>query len=129
MTAERKKQLNVLIIVTSAIFVGLIILINKFWVGLINSSLAMLITFIHYIILNNRKKVGGAGLVAFGFGFSFLSVFIFAAKISLDEWFNHKDIAHVIIIIGLSIIYSGVRRSQETHAPGTMRDSLQRAAA
>jgi hypothetical protein len=128
---ERKKMLNLVIVASSVLFTALIIIINKFWVGMINSSLAMLITFIHYIVLNNRKRISGAGLVALGFGFSFLSVLVFAAKISLNDWFNHKDIAHVIIIIGLSIIYRGVKKSTEAPASGSHENTgtLERAVA
>lgn len=114
---EKKKQLNLYILISSIVFTILIIAINKFWVGMINASLAMLITFIHYLILN-RKTIYGAGIIAFGFGFSFLSVGIHAGKISLNEWFNHKDISHVIIIIGLIIIHSGVEKTLSAEENG-----------
>jgi hypothetical protein len=124
---EKKKMLNGIALATAIIFTVLIILINQFYVGLINGSLAMFITFIHYLILYSRKKKPGSGLVAFGFGFSFTSVGVHAAKLSVSEWFNHKDISHVIIFVALLIIYSGVKKSLEE--PAHSREKFEKAVA
>ena len=112
LSAEKKKNMNLFVWISSVLFTILIIIINKFWVGMINASLAMMITFIIHLVAY-RRKTANTGLIAFGFGFSFISVFIHIAKISLSQWFNHKDISHVIIIISMIFIYMGVKRLEK----------------
>jgi len=62
---------------------------------------------IHY--LGYRKKIIGTGIVVLGILVSFLSIIIHSFRISISEWFNHKDIAHVIIAVSLIVICQGVK--------------------
>lgn len=47
-------------------------------------------------------------LVAIGIGISALTALVHGFKISISPWFNYNDIAHVLIIASLVVMYKGV---------------------
>lgn len=63
---------------------------------------------IHF--LSFKKNIPGAGQVVFGILISFLSIVVHSFKISFSEWFNHKDIAHLIIAASLIFICEGAKK-------------------
>ena len=73
----------------------------------INGGLALLFSlWMHY---RSYSRLGGRGnfLVIMGIIISMLSIVAHVAKISFHEYFNHKDVAHVIMIVALLFIGRG----------------------
>ena len=63
-----------------------------------------------YIHVLSGKKYGNrsANWIALGITISFLTAVVFTLKISVSDWFNFKDIAHVIMMISVCLIFYGV---------------------
>ena len=62
---------------------------------------------IHYMAYKKTLEKGSA-LVVTGIGISFLSIIAHSLHFSFHEWFNYKDISHIIMIFSLMVIYKGV---------------------
>jgi len=60
-----------------------------------------------------RNRRPGDNQVKVGILVSFLSLISHSLHISFGEWFNHKDVAHVIMTVGMMIIYIGIRKNAE----------------
>ena len=60
---------------------------------------------VHAISLKNKQE--GSGYIVAGILISFFSIVIHILKISLSDWFNYKDIAHVIMLCSLYYIFKG----------------------
>ena len=74
----------------------------------IHAGLVLIYSLIVHYLVYRRNKDSGSKLVVFGILASFLPLIAHSLKISLHEWFNHKDLAHVTMIISLIIMYKGV---------------------
>lgn len=72
---------------------------------------AILYSFCIHLSNYLRNEEKGSGIVALGIGISFLSFIGHAFRISLHEYFNHKDMAHVIMIVSMIVIYLGVYKT------------------
>jgi len=104
---ENKIRLHYLVVLIILIFSAITIITNDFLIVKINAGIAILVTLIrHYRAY--KKGYTGSGYIAFGFAFSTLSIIVHSTKLSLNEWFNFKDISHVIMNISLYIIFIGV---------------------
>ncbi|MBL0046594.1 MAG: hypothetical protein IPP32_00615 [Bacteroidetes bacterium] len=82
--------------------------LQNFLIVVVNSTVGFLmVLFIHAI---SGKKYGNrpAGWIALGITISFLTAIIYTLKISLNDWFNFKDIAHVIMMVSVCFIFYGV---------------------
>lgn len=106
-TEEKKKNLSSISLVGMC-FLGLFTIIyNQFDIIKINAAVVILLTLVrHYH--SYKRGYTGCGYIFFGFAFSLLSVIVHSLKISYSEWFNFKDISHVIMNISLYIIFTGV---------------------
>lgn len=81
---------------------------KNFLVVVINSTIGFLLVL--YIHALSGKKYGNkaASWIALGITVSFLTAFVYAFKISVNDWFNFKDIAHLIMAISIIFISIGV---------------------
>lgn len=76
---------------------------------------AVLIYSITVHFLSYKKNISGAGQVVIGILISFTSIIIHSFKISISEWFNHKDIAHLIIAFSLIFMCEGAKKITNNH--------------
>lgn len=107
---ERKKakKIKVIAYIQFALFQLLLIWNMHFNVVVVNSliGLFLVVTTLHlYQFL--RMKIKGSGWVVAGFTISFVTTFIHAFKLSPHKWFNHNDLSHLIMIVGLYVIFVG----------------------
>ncbi|MDP2386334.1 MAG: hypothetical protein Q8M29_08175 [Bacteroidota bacterium] len=106
-TTRNKKISEIIVLCLSIVFAVLTAITNNFAIVKINALIAILITIVsHYRAYRDRRP--GSGYITFGFTFSILALVVHGAKLSLSDWFNFKDISHVIMNITLCIIYAGV---------------------
>lgn len=68
---------------------------------------------VYYFVYRSNPERASGGVVV-GILISFLPIVVHSLKISFHEWFNYKDIAHVIMIVSLIYIYRGARLISET---------------
>jgi hypothetical protein len=68
----------------------------------------LLYSFIVHLITYFRKQPG-SGVIAGGILVSFLSILTHSIRLSFSEWFNYKDVSHVIMIISIIFIFVGAK--------------------
>ena len=66
---------------------------------------------VHFIGIKNKDK--GSGIFVAGILIAFLSILVHTLRISFHQWFNHKDIAHIIIVVSLVFMCKGVKLISE----------------
>lgn len=93
----------VIMVLIASVIVGDFIIIK------IHAALVLIYSLITHYLVYKRTDDAGSALVVSGIGISFLPIIVHSLKISINEWFNHKDIAHVIMIFSLMVIYKGAR--------------------
>lgn len=92
----------ILVLIASAV-------IGDFLIIKIHAGIVLLYSMITHYLVYKRTNEPGSSIVVLGIFISFLPILVHSLKFSLHEWFNYKDIAHVIMILSLAVIYKGVR--------------------
>jgi len=105
----KKQLLQLLILSVTLLFLFITIVSNNFLSVKINGGIAVIISLITHF-QTYRKGLPGSGYISFGFTFSLLSIVVHSTQFSISEWFNYKDISHVIMNISLYFIFLGVTR-------------------
>ena len=86
--------------------------IQKYLVTVIENLIGLVpIMIIHF---EAKKKERYYTWIGFGISISFIAGVVHATKASLHAYFNYNDIAHIIIMISLSVIYLGLKRKVPT---------------
>jgi hypothetical protein len=85
-----------------------VFLFQNFIVVVINNAIALIpIMIIHF----KASKTNKLNLwIAYGIAVLFVTAGVNLAKLSLHDYFNHLDLAHVLIMINLYLMYTGVRK-------------------
>lgn len=83
-------------------------ILQKFVLMEAAGGIALVYSFVIHLRDYLRHKQGGSAIVCVGIGISFVSFLAHLSKLSLHEWFNYKDISHLIMIISAIVIYRGV---------------------
>lgn len=109
MEDKTKKSLNIVIFFASAVFIGVTVLTNTFVVVKLAALISIIFSIIVHVI-NYRKGYPGNGLIIWGFIVSVSALIVHGAKLSFSDWFNYKDISHVIMITSMLFIYVGVNK-------------------
>lgn len=92
-----------LILFTVAVFV-----FHNFLVVVLDNAIGLIPVLILH--LKNRKQAEGYKGIANGILISFLTGIVHGTKLTFHAYFNFNDIAHVLIMISLYYIYSGVKK-------------------
>jgi hypothetical protein len=109
---EKKKELGRYALYAMIVLALLTVVINQFVLIKINAGIVILLTIIRHV-QTQKQGWAGSGLIWGGFAFSLSSLIVHTAKLSYSEWFNFKDISHVIMNISLAIIWIGATREIE----------------
>lgn len=81
---------------------------HSFLVVVINSAIALIpVMIIHF---NDAKKEVQSIYVGWGIVILFLTAIINGTKFSISEYFTYLDIAHVFIMISLTVMFVGIKR-------------------
>lgn len=81
---------------------------NDFTLIKVNAAFVLLYTLYAHYTVNLKEKDKGNEWLIIGVLVSFIPIIIHSMHLSLHKWFNHKDLAHVFMIISLIIIYKGL---------------------
>lgn len=106
-TLKSNNKLNYFVIGWITILLLLSIWLNNFLLIKIHAGIVLTYSLIMHI-KSHKKQELGSNWIAIGILVSFLSIVTHSVKLSLNDWFNHKDISHVIMALSLIIIYKGV---------------------
>lgn len=110
--SEYKKYWKRLYDLQLFVFIPAVFIFQNFLVVIIALVVGMVpIMILHFLDAKNEKA---SALVAYGILISFLTAIVHASKFSLHVYFNHLDIAHIFIMINLSVMYVGINRKQKT---------------
>jgi hypothetical protein len=106
-TQKTKNYLQYLAAALTLSLVIFIYLINDISLVKVNAGLVIFITLFAHLIFY-RKGIPGSKLILRGFIISILTLFVHTLRLSLHDYFNYKDLSHVIMNIGLYVIFLGV---------------------
>ncbi len=85
-----------------------IFVFQNFLVVIIDMAIGLIpIMLIHFI---DARKVKESAWIAYAIVVLFLSAIINAAKFSISAYFNYQDIAHILFMINLSMMFIGIKR-------------------
>ena len=98
-----------------ALFALVLALNRSFIVVTVNTALGLLPVMVAEF-LAFRRGYRGSGWVAGGLAFSSMTALVYLLRLSIHPWFDHIDLAHVMMMASLLAVYRGVRVSRE--APG-----------
>jgi len=111
------KEPSKLVLYTIIIWLALLLIActvyGNFLVILVHAGLTLLYSLIAHYLVYRKTHDKGSLLVITGILISYVAIIALALRITLSIWFNHKDIAHVIMIISLIAMYQGVRTISE----------------
>lgn len=103
-----KRNYNLLILVWMALVLFVCTCVQNFVIIKIHAGVVLLYSLIvHWSMYKRHLHLGSKWIVG-GILAAFLPIIVHSLKVSVGEWLNHKDIAHVLMIISLMIIYTGV---------------------
>jgi len=108
---EKNKQTKLLrniVIVWVAILLLITIWFSNFLLIKIHAGIVLSYSLVIHLF-TYKRKVPGSGWIAFGIIVSFLSIITHSLKLKVNDWFNHKDISHLIMAISLLLIFKGVQ--------------------
>jgi hypothetical protein len=89
-----------------SLFCACVFIFQNFLVVVINNALGLIPVMVLHFTKARRES---DKLIGYGIVVSFLTGIVHGAKISLNDHFNYNDIAHVLIMISLSIMYLGIK--------------------
>ncbi|MFL5752094.1 MAG: DUF6962 family protein [Bacteroidia bacterium] len=115
-----KRKLNVAIFIYMGIIAVLTVILNNFQLIKINALIVILFTIVQHFRAW-RKGLPGNGYIWGGYAFSITALIVHTAKLSVSEWFNFKDLSHIIMNITLIILYIGVRKKTISKADTAVR--------
>ncbi len=108
-----KRWLNTLVMVWVCLLLVLSLIISDFTIIKVHAGIALLYCLFVFIKAMIRRKEKGSALIVYGILVSFLSILVHSLHLSFSIWFNHKDIAHVFMIITLVMMYKGTVKNLE----------------
>lgn len=96
-----------------AVLIVITIVNNTFLMIKIHAGIALVYSLIIHLLAFRRNREKGSAVIVWGIIVSFLSIVVHSLKISVSENFNYKDIAHVIMIVALAVIFKGIDLNSE----------------
>lgn len=104
------KWIRPLILLQLVFFCALMPVIRKFAAVNIDVALGLVPIAVFHISLHRKKKLPTA-LVGWGILFAALAGVAFIFKIMISSWFSYNDLAHVILVMSLLMMYSGLKKN------------------
>jgi len=96
-----------LVVLQFGVFAVMLYIKGTFDVAKIHVAIG-LIPIMIYSIYKGIKGFRAEVLLATGIGISSLTAIVHSMKLSISQWFNYNDIAHMLIIASLIVMYYGV---------------------
>ena len=85
-----------------------VFIFHNFLVVILNSIIGLIpVMILHFV---DAKKVKESAWIAYGIVILFLTAFVNATRFSIHAYFSYLDIAHVLLMINLSLMFVGIKR-------------------
>jgi hypothetical protein len=95
-------------IIQLVMYFVVLIIIQKYIITIIDNAIGLIpIMILHFTA---KKKEAYYTWISYGILISFITAIVHGAKFSLHDYFNYNDIAHVFIMISLTVMFLGVKR-------------------
>lgn len=85
--------------------------LGDFTIVKVVAGVALLYTLIIHLNHYRVTRSSGSLYVLYAIASSVVSLLVHSARITLDEWFNYKDLAHVFMIVAQVLFYTGSSRN------------------
>jgi hypothetical protein len=105
---DSQRLMNYLVVAWIAALLIITFFLNDFLLIKIHAGIVLAYSLIVHSITYRNKRAGSGYIVA-GIIVAFLSIIVHSLKFSFGEWFNYKDISHVIMLTSLVLLYQGVK--------------------
>lgn len=96
-------------------------IVQNFTLIKIHAGVGLIYALTIHWIMYKRHHHPGSRQVLIGMFVSFLPIIVHSLKLSFGKWFNHKDIAHVLMVISLVIICKGIKTNSEDIQAGKIK--------
>jgi len=106
--SDKKHYLNLMYNIQLVLFSIAVFVFQNFLVVVIDSAVGLIPIMVIYFI--DAKKVKTSAWIAYGIFVLFFAAIVNATKFSFSAYFNYLDIAHILIMINLSLMFIGVKR-------------------
>lgn len=94
-------------IIQLIVYMVALLIIQKYIVTIIDNAVGLIpIMILHF---SSGHKQQYYKWIAYGITISFITAIVHGAKFSLHAYFNYNDIAHIFIMISLTVMYLGVK--------------------
>jgi len=95
-------------IIQLVVYFIVLIIVQKYVVTIIDNALGLVpIMILH---LSAKVKEDYYKYIAYGISISFITAIVHGIKFSLHDYFNYNDIAHVFIMLSLTVMFLGARQ-------------------
>lgn len=125
MRDDIRRMLHTLNVIILFIFIAYTIALGDFEIFKLHAGGALFIIFITHLIAMNRRH-WGSGWIVSGMLLSFFTVYIHSIQFSFSQWFNYKDISHVMMVMSLVCIYTGIKAMHDNLRLSVYRERMQR---
>jgi hypothetical protein len=117
---KQKRNLERFTLFQFIVFVPCVVLFMDFKVVAINSAIGLFQLL--YLTFPQKVKVWNYNsMVSSGFIISFASIYVNRNQLSFASWFNYNDVAHLIMLLSLYLIYTGVKdKHQNIQVPASI---------
>lgn len=96
-------------------FAALVIVLNNFLIAKIAVGTGVgYCLYTHYKTYKSGMR--GSGLIFFGFILAVSTIVVHTVKLSYNDYFNFKDISHVIMMFSITIVFFGVLSKTRIHS-------------
>lgn len=93
------------------IYFVVLIIVQKYIVTILDNAIGLVpIMILHFTA---KVKEEHYNYIGYGICVSFITAIVHGIKFSLHDYFNYNDIAHVFIMISLTVMYLGVKRLKD----------------
>jgi hypothetical protein len=90
------------------IYFIVLLIVQKYIITILDNALGLIpIMILHFTA---REKEDYYQWVGYGITISFITAIVHGAKFSLHAYFNYNDIAHIFIMMSLTVIFLGIKK-------------------
>lgn len=106
--SPRRKAWQSSYVIQLVVYFIVLIIVQKYIVTIIDNALGLIPIMVLYLRAKNKEEY--YDYIGYGILISFITAIVHGIKFSLHPYFNYNDIAHVFIMISLSVMFIGLRK-------------------
>ena len=119
---KNKGILNTIVWIQLALFIIIAISMKAFVVVTVHTAVGLLSVFFVNLFSYKKEKLSGRWISA-GVFVAIITAVVHGQKLSIDKWFNYKDLAHVLIVVSLILMFIGVKHINATYQKTSIKSN------